>query len=312
MANLAYLQLTRDCNQDCCFCSNPKSGQTTTLEECLTQARLFQAQGYGGVILTGGEPTLVEWLPRLLEALVALGLDFRLITNGQRCADPVYLASLQAAGLGHLHVSLYSARPEVQARLTGNPGSLEGVEACLRNCAALGLRADVNITIQAWNQDHLDEVVAFVLQRHPWVRHVVFNFLDPTGPKAAAHPDCLPTLPDTELSLHRALTLLASRGLSFRVERVPLCYLAEFAYASTETRKIVKGEERSVAFLDQKGLVRQRSFVHGKAAACEVCTLSPLCAGLFDLDRAYSSRWLYPLFLSPEPILRAIRRQEGT
>jgi MoaA/NifB/PqqE/SkfB family radical SAM enzyme len=310
MANLAYLQLTRECNQDCLFCSNPKSGQATTLEECLSQARLFQAQGYDGVILTGGEPTLVEWLPQLMQALGALGLAFRLITNGQRCADRAFLEGLKAAGLGHLHVSLYSARPEVQGRLTGNPDSLAAVDACLGNCADLHLHADVNITIQAWNQDHLDEVAAFVVQRHPAVRHVVFNFLDPSGPKAAARPDCLPTLPDTELSLHRALTLLASRGLSFRVERVPLCYLGEFAYASTETRKIVKGEERSIAFLDQKGLVRQRNFFHGKAQACEVCTLSPICAGLFELDKAYSSRWLYPMFLPLEPIVRAIRDGE--
>ena len=48
----------------------------------------------------------------------------------------------------------------------------------------------------------------------------------------------------------------------------------------TETRKIVKGEERIVRFLDEKGLVRETLFRHGKAAACAICRLDPFCAGM--------------------------------
>jgi hypothetical protein len=38
-------------------------------------------------------------------------------------------------------------------------------------------------------------------------------------------------------SLHRALKLLHQSGRTFRVEKVPLCYMGDFAWASTETRK---------------------------------------------------------------------------
>ena len=40
------------------------------------------------------------------------------------------------------------------------------------------------------------------------------------------------------------MRFLHKEGRTFRVERVPLCYMTEFAHCSTETRKIVKGEER--------------------------------------------------------------------
>ena len=68
-----------------------------------------------------------------------------------------------------------------------------------------------------------------------------------------------PRLADFELSLYRAMRLCTSRAGRSGVEKVPLCYMTDFAWASTETRKIVKGEERIVHFLDAKQTVRQQT-----------------------------------------------------
>ena len=62
---------------------------------------------------------------------------------------------------------------------------------------------------------------------------------------------------------------LVSTGRTFRAERVPLCYMRRFAWASTETRKIVKEEERCIRFLDFKGFIHQKEFLHGKGSACD-------------------------------------------
>ena len=53
------------------------------------------------------------------------------------------------------------------------------------------------------------------------------------------------------------MVFLHRNAKTFRAERVPLCYMRRFPWASTETRKIIKEEERSIRFLDDKGLVRQ-------------------------------------------------------
>ena len=78
---------------------------------------------------------------------------------------------------------------------------------------------------------------------------------------------------------------LHKTGRTFRVERVPLCYMAEFAHCSTETRKIVKGEERIVHFLDEKGTVRQTDFRHPKAEACKQCSLNEIVRRIGNPDR---------------------------
>ena len=113
-----------------------------------------------------------------------------------------------------------------------------------------------------------------------------------------------------ETSLARALRLAERSGLTFRVERVPLCYMAEWAHCSTETRKLVKEEERIVHFLDGKGMVRQEksAFVHGKNEACAACRVSSICAGLDGLGEEHDGAELYPIFLDPAEIAARVRR----
>jgi hypothetical protein len=87
------------------------------------------------------------------------------------------------------------------------------------------------------------------------------------------------TLPDFctfERPLQKAMTFLEETGRTFRVERVPLCYMRGFEHFSTETRKIVKDEERIVHFLDEREVVEQKSewFFHDKSETCKPQKLS--------------------------------------
>ncbi|HEY8380097.1 MAG TPA: hypothetical protein VIK91_26585, partial [Nannocystis sp.] len=135
----------------------------------------------------------------------------------------------------------------------------------------------------------------------------MWNNLDPSMGRAEVNQaEFVPRLADFELSLVRAMRLLHAGGRTFRVEKVPLCYMGEFAWASTETRKIVKGEERVVHFLDDKQTVRQTAWGHLYAPACARCRLRPICGGLFDRGAAYDPAELAPQFIDPEPIVRAI------
>jgi MoaA/NifB/PqqE/SkfB family radical SAM enzyme len=83
--------------------------------------------------------------------------------------------------------------------------------------------------------------------------------------------------------------------------------MAGFAHASTETRKIVKKEERTVHFLDEKGEIRQTEFFHEKAEVCRQCRYDPICAGLYDLGGAYDPAELHAIFLDPEEVIDRIQ-----
>lgn len=316
MANLGYMQVVRHCNQYCRFCSNPETPYILDLETAKREIDDFAAREYFGVILTGGEPSLSPIIPEVTRYAIERGLHVRMITNGSKLADMAIARAFVEAGLRHYHVSIHSCREDVEDRLTGVKGSfalavralehLETLDAELRAQDRSGITVNINTVINAFNCDHLDETVRYFVEQFPFIAHFVWNNLDPSMGRAETNRDTAHRLRDFEVSLARAMQFLAQNGRSFRVERVPLCFMPEFAHASTETRKIIKGEERIVHFLDEKGTVRQTDFRHPKAPACSHCTLNDICGGLFELGDWYDLNELAPVFLPKEPIVTRV------
>src|SRR4029077_17755469 len=130
----------------------------------------------------------------------------------------------------------------------------EYIVTAMANCGELpGISLRVNTVLNKHNADHLDQVMAFLVESFANVHHVIFNGLDPSNERCDQNRDVYYRLRDIEVTLQRAMRILARAGVTFRVERVPLCYMMEFAEYSTETRKLVKNEERTIHFLDGKG-----------------------------------------------------------
>lgn len=311
MANLGYLQLTRECKQFCRFCSNPPSGVDLSLPELEEMLEDLVKRGYDGVILTGGEPTIAPLLLPAIEKARDKGLFIRMITNGQKISDRGFLQELVAAGLRHVHLSFHSCRPEVHDFVTQTPGASASIVSAMEHCGALGVQADINTVINAYNSDHLHETVMWVCDRFPYIRHFVWNNMDPNMNRAERNPDVIPRLGEFELSLRLAMEYLDSHGRSFRVERVPLCYMVGFEHCSTETRKIVKEEERCIRFLDRKGFVLQKQFLHGKADVCNHCRLDPVCAGLYSMSYHYDPAELFPVQRDPALVIQRVLRREA-
>jgi MoaA/NifB/PqqE/SkfB family radical SAM enzyme len=309
MANLGYLQLTRNCVQHCRFCSNPPTGIELTEGEMRALVDDLVAMRYDGVILTGGEPTLSPLLFPALAYAREKGLFTRMITNGQRLAEREFFRSCVDHGLSHVHVSLHSYRPEVHDFITDYPGAWSALVRCLSHVPEMGITCDINTVINAYNSDHLHETVMWLCDRFPFIRHFVWNNMDPDGNRTEENPDCVPRHAEFQVSLELAMEYLHRTGRTFRAERVPLCYMRRFAWASTEARKIVKEEERCVRFLDRRGLIHQREFLHGKGAACDVCRFDPICAGLFSMAKTYDERELSPVFDDPAAVIAEILRQ---
>lgn len=311
MAHLAYIQVCRVCNQNCRFCSNPALEKSIAIKQAKSLIDQYHQSGYAGVIFSGGEPTMYSGLLELIEYAHFKSLPARIITNGQKTADKKYLRSLQKAGLKHVALSLYSHQSSVQGFLTENQDSFKNIRKTLENIGELGLIVvDVVTTINKYNAGHLSGVVEWLVKEYSFIKHFVWNNLDPLMNKACENPDTIPRLNDFELELYKAMWFLYQQGRSFRVERVPLCYMTDFAHCSTEARKIVKQEERTVFFLDQKGLKFQRGWSYGKASACEQCSLLEICPGLYAMDKCYSSKELYPVFVDKKNVVSKILSED--
>jgi len=308
MANYGYLQITRQCNQKCRFCSNPPTEKELTLSNAKAIIDKHISQGCAGIIFTGGEPTLFKEIAELVLYCSGKKIDCKIITNAQKLADNKFLEKLIKAGLKQFHISFYSHKSKTQNFLSGNNDSFKNLKLALNN---LSKRKDVSVAINTvinkYNAGHLYKNAEWLLGNFPFINHFVWNNLDPASDQAGKHQDTIPRLNDFELELKQAADFLIKSNKSLRVERVPLCYMPGFEHFSTETRKIVKSESRNIYFLDdKKNYFVEEKWGYGKAECCQVCKLHRICAGLYEMDKHYDSKELYPVFIEPQSIIDKI------
>lgn len=86
--HLAAVFFVSGCNFRCGFCHNPdlmrKKQKGISWEQLDAACRNFRKQWVDGAVITGGEPTLSEDLPELIDRLKSHGWAVKLDTNGSR------------------------------------------------------------------------------------------------------------------------------------------------------------------------------------------------------------------------------------
>lgn len=291
MANIWYIQVNRYCNNQCHFCSNPSNGNNITFERWIELIDDFKKRDYAGIIFTGWEPTLSPDLPKWIEYSNKVWMFNRIISNGMQCSKYEYAKKLSDAGLELVHFSVYSCHAKIHDFLTDTPWSWEKLMKSITNCLKLWIRVQINTVINHYNQDHLDKTVKFLVKHFPPIKHFVWNNLDPLMMRKTK--TAWSTMPDFKKfspSLREAMKFLSSTGRTFRAERVPLCFIEGYERSSTETRKIVKDEERIVHFLDNRETIRQSGehWEHDKLEWCKNCDLNSICAGIYEYEQFYN------------------------
>lgn len=283
------------------------------MKEVKEQIREFKKKGVSGILFTGGEPTLYEELPEAIEYCVSEGLEPRMITNGQKLSVDAYAKVLAASGITNVNVSLYSYKKEVQERITRTPGSfdksLKGIENTLKYMG----HANINIAITSLNIDHLSDTVKFIHRKYPQIHHFVFNYLLIIG-IAQNNLFVVPKLVDAELELKKTAHFLKKHNITFRMERVPLCYMGGFEECATETRQIVKDQPYLLYLLRRKKVEKakvrgeDKFYEYSKADCCKSCFLTTICAGLDPrYARVMGTKELYPVFKDLKTIISKIR-----
>ena len=183
---LSEIALTYRCQNRCAFCyaSSPERGRSvpemTTMEACKVIDRIALEARCPTVSFTGGEPTLREDLPELIAHAKRRNMRVNLITNGLRCADETYVASLAAAGLDSAQVSLEGGSAAVHDAIVGHPGAFAATARSVLVLRAAGIHVHTNTTICAGNRDHLEELVTFV-RRELGSQYLSMNMVIRTG-----------------------------------------------------------------------------------------------------------------------------------
>ncbi len=126
---VAAVVFTQGCNYRCPFCHNPELVLPELFQEPLAVEEVlsFLARRQGqlqGVVVTGGEPTLHNDLPDLLQKIKALGFLVKLDTNGSR---PEVLKDLISRRLVDYIAMDIKSSPESYCKAAGVPADISAV-----------------------------------------------------------------------------------------------------------------------------------------------------------------------------------------
>ena len=158
------LALTFKCQNDCVHCYAGGPHETPELNTVQWKEVIDRLSQIGIFILTftGGEPTLRDDLPELLQYAQNRGMVTGLITNGRRLKDKEYVKTLEKAGLDFAQVTLESHKPQIHDLMTGAEGSWKETVVGIKNAVRSQIYVTTNTTLSKHNAPEFLRTIDYI------------------------------------------------------------------------------------------------------------------------------------------------------
>ena len=281
---LGIVQVTRYCNERCVFCSVPPLNDGPPLGELKRRIEEMKKQGTTNLMLSGGEPTLNNYLEEIIVYAKSLGFNsISMQTNGIMLNNKNKIRDLYSAGLSDIFVSFHSHIKEVYDKLTNTNGNYNKALKALKLISESECKLGINITINSLNYQHLPELIEFLLKNFNNIFSFSINYCDPLG-NALKNTWIVPKLSDVKPYLHESLNILKNSNKHFMVDFVPLCFMEEFEEHCTEKKVHNKELEEKVNFFGDEnnfdGIQNGDTHKKVKSDKCNLCKYNGECGGL--------------------------------
>ena len=173
------LNVTNGCNLDCSFCFAGLSSmeQDPSFQELSDALDKIIEKGKTFLQLSGGEPTLREDLPMIIQKAIEAGAKYsQLNTNGIRLGENhEYAKKLADAGLSFVFLQFDGTNDEINRKIR-NKSLLDVKQAAIQHCGKAGLGVTLVPTIvKGINTGNIGEILDFAIRHAPVVRGIHFQ-----------------------------------------------------------------------------------------------------------------------------------------
>ncbi len=158
------MALTFRCQNNCVHCYAGGPHETIEMNTAQWKEVINKLCDIGIFILTftGGEPTLREDLPELLQYAQNKGMVTGLITNGRRLKDKAYVETLEKAGLDFVQITLESHKAQIHDLMTDIKGSWLETIAGIKNAVNSQVYVTTNSTLSKHNAPEFLETINLI------------------------------------------------------------------------------------------------------------------------------------------------------
>ena len=165
---VVFWNITNKCNLACAHCYiNARPELDGRNELSLEEAKAFIADlaemRIPLLLFTGGEPLVRKDFWELADYATARGLKTALSTNGTLITKEV-AAKIKALEIEYVGVSLDGAKEETHDAIRNQPGCFKKAVQALRNCAEIGLKAGIRVTITRDNYQEIADLLDLSLE----------------------------------------------------------------------------------------------------------------------------------------------------
>ena len=199
----ALVEITNSCNLSCPICFAQSNEENVDISPSVADLKsIFKdmaAQGNTFIQLSGGEPTLRDDLPEIIEAAKEVGAKtVQLNSNGLLFAkNPELAKSLREAGLDFVFMQFDGTDDDIYLKLRGEKLldlKKKAIEVCGLNKIGVTL---VPTIVPEVNDDNIGSIIDFALSNSPIVRGVHFQPISYFGryPETVTDKDRI-TLPE--------------------------------------------------------------------------------------------------------------------
>lgn len=172
------LEVTKRCNLNCKFCfADERNNEDIALEQIKAWINDLTVKGKTLLQLSGGEPTVRDDLPEIVQAAKLAGCKYiQLNSNGIRLGNDIeYVKKLADSGLSFVFMQFDGTENEIYRKLRrGN--YLEIKKKAIENCAKYNIGVTlVPMIVPGVNVHNIGEILKFAIKNSPNVRGVHFQ-----------------------------------------------------------------------------------------------------------------------------------------
>jgi MoaA/NifB/PqqE/SkfB family radical SAM enzyme len=280
------VRVTLRCNARCVFCNIPPESEPgfeepdgkTLLRQVARAAR--QSAG-GGIVLSGGEPTLRKVMLEAASTARRSGAAWVEVQTNGLLVDGKAARAMADAGVGKALVALLSRRRAVHDRLTGVRGSWSKTVRAVRALHDAGIEVILNLLMTGPTAAAHPDLVRFALEEFPFVREANFSAVSATG-RCAGRPDLWPDYDVARAAVEDSIAVAGEKGVRCLN---PFCGLPVCAGWERNLEVCVEAQEMKAAraarrsFGDILGLRQEGEKVH--VAECFPCCYRTVCGGVW-------------------------------